>query len=130
MIKTIAAVLLVLSSASAAPAKKPKLILAVVVDQFRYDYLTRFRAEYNGGFARLLEHGAVFTNGSYEHFPTVTAVGHSTFLSGATPSVSGIVGNEWYDRESGRQVSSVSDEKTLLLGVPGNTRARRPRGCR
>jgi predicted AlkP superfamily pyrophosphatase or phosphodiesterase len=53
-------------------------------------------------------------------------VGHSTILSGATPSVSGIVGNEWYDRESGRQVSSVSDEKTLLLGVPGKYQGSSP----
>src|SRR3981081_4367198 len=111
MKRILAALFLVLSSAYAAPAKKPKLIVAVVVDQFRYDYLTRFRADYNGGIARLVARGAVYTNAMYEHFPTVTAVGHSTFLSGATPSVSGIVGNEWYDRESGRQVSSVSDEK-------------------
>src|SRR5437660_10392710 len=74
---------------------KPKLVLALVVDQFRYDYLLRFRAGYHGGLARLLEHGAVFADARYIHYPTVTAVGHSTFLSGATPSVSGIVGNNW-----------------------------------
>jgi hypothetical protein len=49
--------------AGAAP-KKPKLVLAMIVDQFRYDYLTRFRSEYNGGLARLLTEGAVFTNAS------------------------------------------------------------------
>ena len=49
--------------AGAAP-KKPKLLLAIVVDQFRYDYLTRFRSEYKGGLARLLNKGAVFTNGA------------------------------------------------------------------
>ena len=53
----------------------------------------------------------MFTNAFYEHFPTVTAVGHSTMMTGATPSVSGIVGNEWYDRESGKQVTSVSDDE-------------------
>lgn len=96
--------------------KKPKLVVAITIDQFRYDYLNRFRSSYTGGLARLLERGAVFTNAHYEHFPTVTAVGHSTFLSGATPSVSGIVGNEWYDRESGKQVTSVSDNTVDLLG--------------
>src|ERR1700733_735953 len=100
---------------AAAPIK-PKLVLAIVIDQFRYDYLTRFRSEYHAGFERLLTRGAVFTNARYEHFPTVTAVGHSTFLSGATPSISGIVGNEWYDREEGKTVTSVSDSATKLLG--------------
>ena len=79
-------------------AVKPKLVVAIVVDQFRYDYLTRFHSEYTGGLKRFFEHGAVFTNAHYEHVPTVTAVGHSTFLSGATPAMSGIIGNDWWDR--------------------------------
>src|SRR5215467_3374332 len=81
-----------------AGSAKPKLVLAIVVDQFRYDYLTRFRSEFHAGFDRLLTKGAVFTNANYIHFPTVTAVGHATFLTGALPSVSGIVGNDWFDR--------------------------------
>ena len=86
--------------------KKPKLVLAIVVDQFRYDYLTRFRSEYKGGLARLLSQGAVFTNANYIHVPAITAVGHSTVLSGATPSTSGIVGNDWYDRDEGVHVTA------------------------
>jgi hypothetical protein len=101
------------------PAKPPKLVLAIVVDQFRYDYLTRFRPDYNGGLARMMEQGAVFTNARFEHVPTVTAVGHSTFLTGATPALSGIIGNEWYDRAAGKRVSSVSDDATKLLGGEG-----------
>lgn len=111
--------LLAVSAVQAAPASKPKLIVNIAIDQFRYDYLYRFRAQYTGGLKRLLERGAVFTNAYYEHFPTVTAIGHSTMLSGATPSVSGIVGNEWFDRETGKQVSSVSDDATQLLGGQG-----------
>ena len=111
--------LAVASLLSAATPKKPKLVLAIVIDQFRYDYLTRFRAQYHAGFDRLLNHGAVFTNANYIHFPTVTAVGHSTFLTGATPSVSGIVGNDWLDRETGKHVTSVSDSQTQLLGGKG-----------
>src|SRR5437870_4815803 len=87
-----------LASSYATAAAKPKLILAVVVDQFRYDYLTRFRGDYHAGLARLLNEGAVFTDAHYIQFPTVTAIGHSTFLSGATPSVSGIIANEWFER--------------------------------
>ncbi len=99
--------------------RKPKLVLGIVIDQFRFEYLNRFHKDYTGGLARLLEHGAVFTNAHHEHFPTVTAIGHSTFLSGATPSISGIVNNSWYDRETGKNVTSVSDEATQLLGATG-----------
>jgi len=101
-------------------APKPKLVLVIAVDQFRYDYLLRFRSEYKQGLDELLTHGAVFTNAYYEHFPTVTAVGHSTFLSGALPSVSGIVGNEWYERETGKTVTSVSDDSVKVLGGTGD----------
>jgi hypothetical protein len=104
----------------AAAPKKPKLVVAIVVDQFRYDYLTRFRGEYHAGLERLLTRGAVFTNARYIHFPTVTAVGHSTVLSGATPAMSGIIGNDWFDREEGKTVTSVSDSATKLLGGSGN----------
>jgi predicted AlkP superfamily pyrophosphatase or phosphodiesterase len=111
---------------AAAPIK-PKLVLAIVIDQFRYDYLTRFRGEYHAGLERLLTKGAVFTNARYEHFPTVTAVGHSTFLSGATPSISGIIANDWYDREEGKTVTSVSDSTTKLLGGSGGSAGSSPR---
>src|SRR4051812_21210845 len=80
------------------PLPRPKLVVGIVVDQFRYDYINRFRAQYTGGFARFFRQGAVFTNAHHEHFPTVTAIGHSAFMSGAPPSTSGIVNNSWFDR--------------------------------
>jgi predicted AlkP superfamily pyrophosphatase or phosphodiesterase len=105
---------------SQSPSSKPKLIVALVIDQFRYDYLVRFRADYHYGLARLLEQGAVFTNAHHEFFPTVTAIGHTTFMTGAAPSVTGIIANEWYDRASKAPVTSVSDPSTKTLGgVPG-----------
>ncbi len=119
VMKRILACALAAASLLAAAPIKPKLVLAIVIDQFRYDYLTRFRSEYHAGLERLLTRGAVFTNARYEHFPTVTAVGHSTFLSGATPALSGIIANEWYDREEGKTVTSVSDSATKLLGGSG-----------
>jgi len=85
------------------PSAKPKLVLAIAIDQFRYDYLTRYRSEYTGGLNRLLTRGAVFTDANYEHSPTVTAIGHSMFLSGAMPTVSGIIGNEWFERSTGKR---------------------------
>jgi len=105
-----------------AQIRPPKLVVAIVVDQFRYDYLTRFRADYSSGIDRLLREGAVFTDAHYLQAATVTAVGHSTFLSGATPSSSGIIANEWYDRAHAQTVSSVLDSETHLVGgVPGAT---------
>lgn len=97
-------------------ADRPTLVLAIVVDQMRYDYLTRFGTEFTGGLKRLLEEGAVFTNANYEAAPTVTAIGHSTILSGATPSVSGIAGNTWYERSEGRNVQSITDSNVTPLG--------------
>ena len=118
--KTGSWICVLLSFGVAFAAPKPKLLVAIVIDQFRYDYLLRFRSDYNAGFDRLLKNGAVFSDAHYLHALTVTAVGHSTFLSGATPSVSGIIGNEWYDRESKQTVTSVSDPETKIVGgIPG-----------
>ncbi len=99
-----------------ATISKPKLVVGIVIDQFRYDYLTRFRNEYHGGLDQLLTQGADFTNAFYAQAPTVTAVGHSIFLTGAMPSVSGIVGNAWYDREEGKVVTSVCDWDVKTVG--------------
>ena len=118
MKKTLLCLLAAACLLTAAP-KKPKLVLVIAIDQFRYDYLTRYRGEYQGGFDRLLTKGAVFTNARYRHFPPLTALGHSVILSGAMPAVSGIAGNEWYDREEGRHVTSVSDSQTQLVGGNG-----------
>ena len=100
-------------------ASVPKLVLLIAVDQMRYDYLTRFRDRFRSGFARLLGEGAVFTNAYLEHYPSVTAIGHATMLSGAIPALSGIVGNDWYDRETGKNVTSVFDPSAQMLGTTG-----------
>ncbi|HLH16640.1 MAG TPA: alkaline phosphatase family protein [Bryobacteraceae bacterium] len=118
---------LALATLAAAAGPKPKLILAIVIDQFRYDYLLRFRADYHDGLDRLLTHGAVFTDAHYPQGATVTAVGHSTFLTGAPPAMSGIIANAWYDRESASMVTSVSDPRTTLVGAPGTHPGSSPR---
>lgn len=100
----------------APPAARPKLVVAIIVDQFRYDYLQRFRSDYTAGLKRLVDQGAVFDEAHYIHAGTETAPGHSTFLSGATPSVSGIVANEWYDRKLKVSVTSVEDPTTKVVG--------------
>ncbi len=100
---------------------RPKLVLFIAADQFRADYLQRFRADYREGFDQLLTKGAVFSDARFEHFPTVTSPGHSTFLTGATPALSGIIGNEWYDRCRREDVTSVSDDSVKLLSGEGGT---------
>jgi predicted AlkP superfamily pyrophosphatase or phosphodiesterase len=114
-----AAVLGALSPALSASggAEPPRLILLVAVDQMRYDYLPRFAGRFTGGFRRLLDGGAVFTNASLDHYPSVTAVGHSTMLTGAPPALSGIIGNDWYDRKAKKNVTSVEDPATRRIGA-------------
>jgi predicted AlkP superfamily pyrophosphatase or phosphodiesterase len=98
-------------------AKRPKLVLLIAIDQFRYDYLERFADLYSqNGFRRLLRDGASWTQSNYDHFPTYTAPGHGTMMTGAYPAESGIVGNEWIERSSGKKVSSVSDVTVKTLG--------------
>ena len=130
--KRLFAICLVIGTLVALPAAQPaqtpaardlRLVLLIAVDQFRYDYLTRFRADYTDGLKRLLTEGAVFTDASLEHYPTVTAVGHATMLTGATPSVSGIIGNDWFDRSIRASVTSVSDPTVSQLGGSGTTGA-------
>lgn len=98
------------------PLPKPKLILTVMVDQLRYDYLMRWNKDYRGGFRQLLDRGANFTDGHLGHYPSVTAIGHASLLTGAYPVNSGIVGNDWYDRESGKKVESITDFNEKNLG--------------
>jgi hypothetical protein len=117
---------LALLAAVAPAAQQPpqpdiRLVLLIAVDQFRFDYLTRFRADYTDGLKRLLTNGAVFTDANLEHYPTVTAIGHATMLSGATPSSSGIIGNDWFDRASGATVTSVVDSTEKILGGTSST---------
>jgi predicted AlkP superfamily pyrophosphatase or phosphodiesterase len=99
-----------------APAGAPRLVVLVVVDQMRDDYLPRFASGFTAGLRRLMQDGAVFTNAHLGHYPSVTAVGHSALLTGAPPSISGIVGNDWYDRALKRNVTSVEDPGTRLVG--------------
>lgn len=101
----------------ATQSARVRLVVAITIDQFRFDYLRRFEDQFGeGGFRRLLKGGAVFTRANYSHVPTVTACGHATFLTGTTPAYNGIVGNDWFDRETGTRVTSVTDRSVKGLG--------------
>ena len=96
--------------------QRPKLVLVLVIDQFRYDYLIRFRPYFGKvGFNRLLDGGAVFTDCRYDYATTITGPGHATLLTGTYPWAHGIIENEWYDRDKKREVYCVEDLSTRLV---------------
>lgn len=105
------------TGSAAGALEPPRLVVVVVVDQFRPDYLTRSAAWFLparqgdrlGGFRLLMEEGAAYWNASYSHLATFTCPGHAVVLTGADPAVSGIVSNKWYDRRAGRVVVCVDD---------------------
>jgi predicted AlkP superfamily pyrophosphatase or phosphodiesterase len=101
--------------------QRPRLVLLIVVDQFRFDYLTRFGDLFGrNGIGRLMRDGANWTNTDYDQVPTYTAPGHASMMTGSWPRQNGIVANDWFERETHRKVSSVTDETTdLLEGRPG-----------
>jgi predicted AlkP superfamily pyrophosphatase or phosphodiesterase len=105
-------------AATPAPAR-PRLVLALSVDQMRFDYLTRFGPLFTGGLKTLREKGAVFTNARYRHACTETGPGHSVILSGRSPRHSGIVGNDWYDAASGQTMNVVDDPVHVAVGGRG-----------
>jgi predicted AlkP superfamily pyrophosphatase or phosphodiesterase len=99
------------------PSSRPRLVLLIAVDQFRYDYLERFGDLFAaGGLRRLLRDGASWAEANYDHVPTETAPGHATMLTGAWPAETGIIANDWFDRAEGRRVNNVEDERVRLLG--------------
>jgi predicted AlkP superfamily pyrophosphatase or phosphodiesterase len=97
----------------------PRLLVVIVVDQMCDHHLGRFRDLYTGGFDRLLEGGAVFTNAWHDHAKTYTSPGHATISTGTTPSRHGIVANAWYDRKNAfAAVYSARDEASPVVGHP------------
>lgn len=99
----------------------PRLIVIVVIDQFRGDYLERFRDQFGeGGFRLFLDRGAYFTDCNYDYANTRTAPGHATLLTGTYSSGHGIVANEWWDPQKKHMVTSVEDNSTHLVGVAGD----------
>jgi len=109
-----------LSAAATPPSRgpAPRLVVLIVLDQFRSDYLDRFASRFGGGgFLRLARDGARFDDCAYPYAITQTSPGHATLATGTTPDRHGIVSNEWLDRASGKMVLSVEDAAAPLLGA-------------
>ena len=90
--------------------KKPKLVVGIVVDQMRYDYIYRFWDDFsNDGFKKLINEGHFFRNCQFGYVPTYTGPGHASIFTGTTPSVHGIIANDWYDKNSGEYIYCAGD---------------------
>lgn len=97
--------------------EKPKLIVGIVVDQMRYDYLTRFYDRYSeNGFKRLFNNGFSLENAHFNYIPTYTAVGHTSIYTGTTPANHGIISNNWYDKFLKKSIYCVDDSNYQTVG--------------
>lgn len=106
--------------------EKPKLVVGIVVDQMRTDYLYRYYDDYgNDGFKRLMQQGFVFKNTHFDYKPTYTAPGHSSIYTGTTPAIHGIVGNTWYHRGEKESVYCTTDMSMKSVGIDAEDKAGR-----
>ncbi|MBT8266197.1 MAG: alkaline phosphatase family protein [Bacteroidia bacterium] len=101
--------------------QKPKLIVGIVVDQMRYDYLTRFANKFgDGGFKRLIGEGFNCSNNHFNYVPTYTGPGHASIYTGTTPKYHGIISNNWYDKVTKKSVYCSGDPEAFSLGTKTN----------
>ncbi|GGI58332.1 alkaline phosphatase family protein [Winogradskyella haliclonae] len=103
---------------SVSETKNPKLIVGIVVDQMRYDYLTRFYLKYgDGGFKRMVNEGFNCKNNHFNYIPTKTAAGHASLYTGTTPRYHGVIGNNWFDKTLNKSVYCVRDDAYQSVGT-------------
>ena len=97
---------------------RPKLVVGLVVDQMRWDYLYRYYEKYgNDGFKRLLNQGYSLNNVHINYIPTYTAIGHTTIYTGSVPAIHGIAGNDWFDKTTGKNVYCTADDTVKGVGT-------------
>jgi predicted AlkP superfamily pyrophosphatase or phosphodiesterase len=125
LLRSLAILLFCLASTSvvfcSAYNARPKLVVIVIIDQFRGDYLERYRDQWGeGGFRLFLEHGADFSDCNYNYANTRTAPGHATLLTGAYTNGHGIIANDWWDPQKKASVAAADDDQTKLVGIPGD----------
>ena len=107
--------------------QKPKLVVGIVIDQMRYDYLTRFTDRFGeNGFKRLLNNGFSVENAYYNYIPTYTAVGHASIYTGTTPDNHGIISNNWYDKFLKKSIYCVDDNNYKTVGNTSDIGSKSP----
>jgi predicted AlkP superfamily pyrophosphatase or phosphodiesterase len=105
----------------AAQLTRPRLVVVIVVDQMRADYVDKFRGQWNGGLKRLVEEGAWFRTAAYPYAATQTCVGHATISTGAFPLHHGMVANGWWDRDEQQMVTCTSDPNVKNTAYAGGS---------
>lgn len=98
-------------------SERPKLVVGIIVDQMRQEYLYRFESKFGeGGFKRMMNNGFMLKNAHYNYLPTVTGAGHASVYTGTTPAIHGIIGNDWYDKDLKKEVYCVADDRYATVG--------------
>lgn len=98
--------------------QRPRIVIGVVIDQMRWDYLQQFKGLYGkDGFVRIMDKGFSCNETYINYLPSYTAPGHASIYTGSIPAIHGIAGNDWYDKTSGMPVYCVADDSSALVGV-------------
>ena len=112
----------------AQPVKRPKLVVGIVIDQMRYDYLYKFKPYFGkNGFNKLMNEGTNFTYAHFNYVPTFTGPGHTSIYTGTTPFYHGIIANDWYNKASGKMIYCVHDKNEKSVGSNDNEGAMSPK---
>lgn len=97
--------------------ERPKLVVGIIVDQMRQEYLYRYYNKFGeGGFKRMMNSGFMLQNAHYNYVPTWTAPGHASVYTGTTPGIHGVIGNDWFDKDLNKRVYCVGDETVTGVG--------------
>ena len=114
---TLALLFVALGFSISSQNKRPKLVVGIVVDQMRYDYLTRFESKYSdGGFKRMMREGYNCKNNHFNYIPTKTGPGHASVFTGTTPKYHGIIANYWWDKDIKKTVYCAEDSTVTPVG--------------
>ncbi|MCD6017924.1 MAG: alkaline phosphatase [Bacteroidetes bacterium] len=98
--------------------KQPKLVVGIVIDQMRQDYIYRYWNKFgNGGFKKIINEGFFYKNAHYNYVPTYTGPGHASIYTGTSPATHGIIGNDWFVKETGKMTYCTYDEKAKPVGT-------------
>ena len=115
--KKIIYVFVLIMSSFLSAQERPKLVVGIVVDQMKMEYLYRFSDDFSAnGFKRIIDNGYSFHNMHFNYMPTFTGPGHASIYTGTTPSIHGIVGNDWFNRSTGKELYCTDDASVHLLG--------------
>jgi predicted AlkP superfamily pyrophosphatase or phosphodiesterase len=120
------------SQSIASKPPRPRLVVGLVLDQMRWDYLYRYADRFSekGGFKRMLEEGNSCEQTLIPYTPTVTACGHSTVYTGTVPAISGITGNAWWDSQLRKTIYCTEDKTVSTVGSTSSQGKMSPKNCR